>query len=92
MSLHDANIYLQSKLKLSTGIHDKTSSEKLLDILAHIPLAITQASAFMRHNRMSTQEYLEALEKDRLNLTDFLSCELQDPRRQRGIPNSVFQT
>lgn len=46
----------------------------------------------MRRNRMSTQEYLKALEKDRQNLTDFLSYELQDPRRQRGTPDSVFRT
>ena len=91
MSLHEASICLRSKLKLSTRIHDQTSSEKLLDVLAYIPLAITQAVAFMWRNRMSTEEYLEALEKDQQNLTDFLSYELQDSRRQWGTPIQSFE-
>jgi len=93
MSPQEASLCLRSKLKLSIGIHDEISSEKLLDVLAYIPLAITQAAAFMRRNRMTTQDYLEALDKDRQNLTDFLSYELLgDPRRQRGTSNSVFRT
>ncbi len=93
MSPQEASLCLRSKLKLSIGIYDEVSSETLLDVLAYIPLAITQAAAFMRRNRMTTQEYLEALDKDRQNLTEFLSYELLgDPRRQRGTPNSVFRT
>ncbi|KAF7502552.1 hypothetical protein GJ744_005491 [Endocarpon pusillum] len=66
--------------------------KRLLDILGYVPLAITQAAAFIKRNRMSVQGYLAALEKDKQNLMDHLSQELQDPRRPRGFPNSVFQT
>ncbi len=65
---------------------------KLLDILGYIPLAITQASAFINRNRWTIQGYLTAVEKDEQNLMGFLSQELQDHRRQRGVPNSVFRT
>ena len=67
-------------------------ARRLLDVLGYIPLAITQAAAFIKRNRMTVQGYLAALEKDKQNLTDHLSQELQDHRRPRGFPNSVFRT
>ncbi|KAL9098647.1 MAG: hypothetical protein Q9163_005731 [Psora crenata] len=63
----------------------------LLDVLGYIPLAITQAAAFIKRNRMSVQGYLAALEKDNQNLTDYLSQELQDPRRPQGFPGNLLQ-
>ncbi len=83
---------LQLKLKGSASSFDVFSTERLLDVLGSIPLAITQAAAFINRNRMTIQSYLAALEKDKQNLTDYLSQELQDPRRPRGFPNSVFRT
>ena len=68
------------------------STERLLDVLGSISLAIMQAVAFINRNQMTVQSYLAALEKDKQNLTDHLSQELQDSRRPRGFPNSVFQT
>ena len=65
---------------------------RLLDVLGYIPLAITQAAAFINRNRSTLQGYLGAFEKDKQNLTDYLSQELHDPRRPRGFPNSVFRT
>ena len=67
-------------------------SETLLEVLGCIPLAITQAAAFMRRNRRSLQEYLKVFERDEQNLKDYLRTELQDHRRERGFPNSVFRT
>jgi len=64
----------------------------LLGILEYIPLAITQAAAFIRRNQMSLSKYLAALKKGDENLKDFLSAELQDARRARGFPNAVFRT
>ena len=65
---------------------------RLLDILGYIPLAITQAAAFMDRNRVTISEYLFALENDKSNLIEHLSQELRDPRRPVGSPNSVFRT
>ena len=65
---------------------------RLLDILGYIPLAITQAAAFIKRNRWTVQGYLTALEKNQQNLTDHLSQELQDSRRPRSFPNSIFRT
>ncbi len=92
LSSQEAMELLQLKLKGSASSFDVFSTERLLDVLGSIPLAITQAAAFINRNRMTIQSYLAALEKDKQNLTDYLSQELQDPRRPRGFPNSVFRT
>ena len=88
----EAKALLRSKLEGSASSFDVFSIERLLDVLGYIPLAITQAAAFVNRNRWTIQGYTAALEKDKQNLTDHLSQELQDPRRRRGFPNSVFRT
>ena len=91
-SSQEAMELLQLKAKGAVGSFDKHITERLLDVLGCIPLAITQAAAFMNRNRMTMQGYLAALEKDKQSLVDSLSLELQDHQRQRGSPNSVFRT
>ncbi|MCJ1230397.1 hypothetical protein MMC12_007071 [Toensbergia leucococca] len=71
---------------------DLSGLARLLDILGCIPLAIAQAAAFMRRNRMPLHKYLVALGENEQNLMDHLSTELQDHRRENGFPNSVFRT
>ncbi|KAI9778144.1 MAG: hypothetical protein M1839_008353 [Geoglossum umbratile] len=88
----EARILLQSRATRMVDGRDESDVKRLLEILGYIPLAITQATAFMRRNRMHLQKYLEALEKDEENLKDHLSTELRDHRRELGIPNSVFRT
>jgi tetratricopeptide (TPR) repeat protein len=91
-SSQEARELLRSKLREDIDLLDTSSLERLLDVLGHIPLAITQAAAFMNRNRMSLQKYLAALEKDEQNLVDHLSEDLRDHRREPGFPNSVFRT
>ncbi|KAI9672993.1 MAG: hypothetical protein M1817_003157 [Caeruleum heppii] len=67
-------------------------AEKLVDVLGHIPLAITQAAAFLSMFNMSLQQYLTTLKKDNANLRDFLSEELKCTDRESEYPNSIFLT
>ena len=92
LSDEEAKALLQLKLRGSASSLDRLNTERLLNVLGSIPLAITQAAAFINRNRMTVQSYLAALEKDKQNMTDYLSQELQDHRRPRGFPNSVFRT
>lgn len=92
LSPQEAMDLLHLKAKGAVGSFDKYSTERLLDVLGYIPLTITQAAAFIIRNRWTFQGYLAALEKDKQNLTDYLSQELQDPRRPRDFPNSIFRT
>ena len=91
-SSQEAKDLLQLKMKGAGASFDVYNTERLLDVLGYIPLAITQAAAFIKRNRVSVQGYLAVLEKDNQTLTDYLSQDLQDPRRPHSVPISVFRT
>ena len=92
-SPEESEYLFKSKLKKrKMRLLDHDHSERLLEVLAFIPLAITQAAAFINQTTMSIQDYLALLEKNNENFKDALSTELQDSRRQIGFPNSVFRT
>jgi len=57
-----------------------------------IPLAVTQAAAFISRNVMTVADYLRVFQTSESGRMRQLSIELQDPRRERGFPNSVFRT
>jgi tetratricopeptide (TPR) repeat protein len=88
----EALLLLQHRSKDAAAIDQSPESAKLLQILEYIPLAITQAAAFIRRNRTSLQDYLTALEKDDQNLKDYLSAEQSDDRRDGDHPSAVFRT
>ena len=91
-SIEESINLLRSKGRGVINHVDGPAMEKLVEKLGRIPLAIAQAAAYMNRNRISVQKYLAALEKDEQNLIDYLSVELQDHRRPRGHPNSIFRT
>jgi hypothetical protein len=91
-ALNEAKILLQSKAGDTADSQNEFDVERLPKVLGHIPLAISQAAAFMRRDRMSLQRYLKALERDEQNLMDHLSTELQDSRREVGNHHSIFPT
>jgi tetratricopeptide (TPR) repeat protein len=91
-SVQEARFLLQQRSNNLASGGESSESAKLVGILEYIPLAITQAAAFINQNKMSLAKYLAALEKDDENLRDFLSAEIQDARRERGFPNAVFRT
>ena len=65
----------------------------LLKELDYIPLAITQAGAFVKRNKLTSLKfYLSKLCQFHLNVKDVLSNELYDARRQAGTPNAIFRT
>jgi len=91
-SAQEAKNLLQLRLEGIDITLDMNSAERLLDILGYIPLAITQAAAFISRNRWNVKGYITAVESGKQNLMDHLSQELQDHRRPIGYPNSVFLT
>ncbi|KAF6238668.1 hypothetical protein HO173_003174 [Letharia columbiana] len=78
LSSQEAEALLRLKLKGSASSFDVSSTERLLDVLGSIPLAITQAAAFINRNRWTVQGYLAALEKDILHrLAVLITLELK---------------
>lgn len=85
-----------SKDLLRSKISEENWSEndalKLVEYLSSLPLAITQAAAFISENSVTVSEYLETLVNDESDLKELLSEHLEDPRRDWSSENSVIRT
>ncbi|KAL7817011.1 purine and uridine phosphorylase [Trichoderma aethiopicum] len=68
------------------------ATKKLVDLLANLPLAIRQASAYMAAKFISTAEYLELCELDHEDMIDLLSRDFEDRHRYREVQNPVATT
>lgn len=70
--------------------HDTT--ETLLEKLCFLPLAITQASAYINKNGVSLSAYLDLLQDQESEVVDILSEDFQDIGRYKDIKNPVIAT
>jgi hypothetical protein len=83
---------------LFTKIPDEISSAvervELVRELDYLPLAITQAAAYIsaRVTRMTVPRYLALYRNDKVSQTRLLDEESGDLRRDPGVPNSVIRT
>jgi tetratricopeptide (TPR) repeat protein len=82
--------------QLVTGRMAKNEPEmntlELLAELEYIPLAITQALAFMSKRRRSVAQYLELYRQSNSNKTHLLSYEFSDHARQYNSMESIAKT
>ena len=74
------------------GSLDKTKSSELLEVLGYLPLAITQAAAYISENSLTIEEYLEAFYAEDSEIQDLLNEDLPDLRRDFESQNSVTRT
>ena len=90
--LQDGRQLLSVRTWSKATAEDLANQDRLLDVLGFIPLAISQAGAYIRQNKMTFEEFLTLLERNDQNMTDYLSAELRDSRRDLRYPNAVFRT
>ena len=90
MSLEEARRLFLSKADDHKEQCGDTDLDKLLRGLDYLPLAITQAAAFISENRICVPQYLSALEGD--DAHEYLEEELNDSRRDEESVNSVLRT
>ena len=86
----DAQSLLQRKLEVEES--DNSESSNLVVMLDCLPLAITQATAFISENGSSLGEYEALLQAGDSETKELLSTDHYDPSRDLEIRNSVFQT
>lgn len=91
MSREEAIGLLQRHLEESQ-IGDAASTNGLLDLLADLPLAIKQASAYMAQEQMSISEYLECCNSSDKGMINLLSRDFEDRHRYKMIRNPVATT
>ena len=92
MSEIDTHALLNKKLPDDPS--DRTAKQQLIMELDFIPLAITQATAYIaiRSLRMTIAKYLQLLQRGEENQIHLLSQNEVDLRRCPGVPNSVIRT
>ena len=92
MTFSEAEKLLRSQLEKHHAWNDD-ESRKLITELEYIPLAITQAAAFISQNSVPLADYLDMFRTDDSEIQKLLSEEdLGDARRDSESLNSVFRT
>ncbi|MCJ1252082.1 hypothetical protein MMC30_009320 [Trapelia coarctata] len=86
----EAEALLRSKI--SEDAWAEGDARELIKELAYLPLAITQAAAFISENNETMPGYLRVLRLGDSDLQDLLSEDLEDPRRDPETENSVMRT
>lgn len=91
MSRSEAIKLLQGRLN-ETQTRDAESMNELLNILSDLPLAITQASAYMNRTGMLPAQYLEHCQLSDKDLIRLLSKKFEDRGRYKSLENSIATT
>ncbi|KAF5253916.1 hypothetical protein FANTH_1241 [Fusarium anthophilum] len=78
MDAEDAKALLRGSLIEKDQMQDTALIDKLLQKLAYLPLAITQASAYMKVNEISVNKYLYLLQNTPQDMVELLSCGFRD--------------
>ncbi|EHK17779.1 uncharacterized protein TRIVIDRAFT_214185 [Trichoderma virens Gv29-8] len=91
MARDEALEMLQSGLKTHQTC-DIQSTMSLLELLTYLPLAIRQASAFMRTKHISSSEYLELCQSSSKDMVYLLSKDFEDRHRYKESRNPVAMT
>ncbi|KAJ8106476.1 hypothetical protein OPT61_g9512 [Boeremia exigua] len=96
MSRQDARDFLTRSLVSKDVLrNDSTSTnllDELLDELTCLPLAITQAAAYLNKNRMSISKYLQLLRNTEQDLVHLMTKEFRDDTRYKGSANAIATT
>ena len=91
MNLQEGQELLRSQLDQTDNLYTN-DSRALIDILGYIPLAITQAAAFIEQNNITLTKYLEMLNMNDSDLQDLLQEDSGNLRRDSESQNSVIRT
>lgn len=89
MTVEEATALFWGKLK---AYMDEKILLPLLKNLEYLPLAITQAIAFILENGISMADYLRLLTSGEEESIKLLSDELHDERRYSDVPHSVIKS
>ncbi|KAL3472083.1 purine and uridine phosphorylase [Aspergillus californicus] len=73
-------------------LQDHITTTSLLEQLAYLPLAVTQASAYINKKRLGLSLYLTLLQQEEQDAVELLSEDFRDSGRYRDIQNPVITT
>ena len=80
------------KARLGSDFSDESPVTELLQLLGYLPLAISQATAYIAENLISITEYIEMYNESEASKIDLLSQDFEDLARESGSRNPVATT
>ncbi|KAH6662247.1 P-loop containing nucleoside triphosphate hydrolase protein [Halenospora varia] len=92
MNLQEAESFLEKSLIQKDLLHDRAAMTKLLNELTYLPLAITQAAAYLNKNQVSLTEYLKLLQITEQDTIRLMSRQFHDNTRYKDSQNAVATT
>jgi Tfp pilus assembly protein PilF len=92
MNRQDAMDFLKNSLRNKKHLSNDAIAKELLDELAHLPLAIAQAAAYLNRNSTPIQRYLRLLRNTEKDMVSLLRKEFQDNTRYKESANAVATT
>ncbi|RYC79478.1 hypothetical protein BFJ63_vAg17637, partial [Fusarium oxysporum f. sp. narcissi] len=92
MSRDEARSYFKEALIQEISTSEEQVMNHLLTVLTHLPLAITQAAAYMNENQISLTEYLQLFENTDRDRIELLSAEFHDDTRYEQSQDPVATT
>ena len=92
MDREEAKRLIGEHLRRKELLSDDAAIAALVGELAYLPLAITQAAAYLNRNQISATEYLELLRGTEQEIIGLMSREFHDNARYRGTGNAVATT
>jgi hypothetical protein len=88
----DSQKLLEMSLINKSLMEEKDTTTELLNFLAHLPLAIKQATAFLNENEISISDYLKIYESDNEQMIALLGRDFEDHGRYNTIKNPIVST
>ncbi|KAI6080131.1 hypothetical protein F4821DRAFT_84203 [Hypoxylon rubiginosum] len=92
MSLEEATGFLEKTLIRKQLLQNKIIIQEFLQELTYLPLAITQAAAYINRNQISVEKYLGFLRGTEQTMVGLLSREFHDDSRYPGSQNAIATT
>ena len=80
------------KARLGNDFADESPVTELLQLLGYLPLAISQATAYIAENLISITEYIQMYSESEASKIDLLSQDFEDLARESGTRNPVATT
>ncbi|KAL3425795.1 kinesin light chain [Phlyctema vagabunda] len=90
MDFEEAQELLQ--MRLNDYATEKEKTREFLETLEYLPLAITQATAYMAENSISLTEYLDMYEESEMAKIELLSHDFEELRRVSESKNPIATT
>jgi tetratricopeptide (TPR) repeat protein len=92
MNPQEAESFLEKSLIRRDLLSDSAATTRLLKELTYLPLAITQATAYLNINQVSIAEYLRLLRATEQDMIHLMSRQFRDNTRYKDSQNAVATT